>query len=95
VNELVTNACKYAFPQGRAGEIKISFIDTGEGWKLTVHDNGVGMPADFEVHNPSSLGMRLIHSFAAQLGAAVTYKTNGGTLVEVMSAFGAHRPNPT
>ena len=41
VNELVTNACKYAFPQGRAGEIEISFIDTGEGWKLTVHDNGV------------------------------------------------------
>src|SRR5690606_32390689 len=41
VNELVTNAVKYAFPDGRQGVIEVTFEVLGEGWRLCVTDDGV------------------------------------------------------
>jgi two-component sensor histidine kinase len=43
VNELITNALKYAFPVGRAGQIEVTLDATAEGLKLTVSDNGLGV----------------------------------------------------
>lgn len=66
VNELVTNAFKYAFPQGqpRPGqstcEVTVTAACEGEYYTITVHDNGVGLPADFDLESPSSLGLQLV-----------------------------------
>jgi two-component sensor histidine kinase len=87
VNELVTNACKYAFPGGRAGKVDVSFSGSGEDWRLVVRDDGVGLPANFDAHGSGSFGMTLIRTLANQLNASVDYASEAGTMAEVVSAF--------
>jgi len=67
VNELVTNAAKHAFPEEGGGEIRIEFRSDAAGWRLTVSDDGRGMPND-----PSSgLGRGLVEAFAERAGGAM------------------------
>lgn len=68
INELVTNALKYAFPGNKKGEITVAFR-TGRNGKmvLTVADNGVGLPADFDMDAPKALGMQIIKALVKQL----------------------------
>lgn len=67
-NELVTNAFKYAYPEG-AGDVRIS-VRTGEAGRLrlTVCDEGAGLPPDFNAAQSKSLGMKLIATLGRQLG---------------------------
>ena len=63
VNELVTNAIKYAFPDDRGGTVKVSLSQTGGGVELVVEDDGVGCPPE-----PSQgMGSRLVRLLAAQM----------------------------
>ncbi|MGF7163531.1 two-component sensor histidine kinase [Rhodoligotrophos appendicifer] len=69
VNELVTNAFKYAFDEGEAGVIRVSFLldqRTGDA-VVTVEDNGKGMKDPRE----GGLGLTLIEAFARQLSGVV------------------------
>jgi two-component sensor histidine kinase len=75
-NELVTNAVKHAFPDGRDGEIKVRFGRTGNGWRLSVIDDGVGMSS---VDRKAGLGTGLIESFVAQAGGTLTVTGERGT----------------
>lgn len=74
VNELLTNAYKYAYPEGEGGEVRLSGALQPDGrYRLEVSDRGRGLPADFELAGPHrSLGLRVITSVAAQLGGEVT-----------------------
>jgi len=73
-NELVTNAFKYAYPEG-VGEVRISISEEKPGHlQLTICDNGVGRPAAFHETGSKSLGMRLINSLARQLGGKVQWQ---------------------
>jgi two-component sensor histidine kinase len=76
VNELVTNAVKHAFPDGRDGEIRVRFGRTGEGWRLSVVDDGVGMSP---VDRKAGLGTGLMEGFVAQTGGALTVTGERGT----------------
>jgi two-component sensor histidine kinase len=67
VNELVTNAVKYAF-DGGSGSIRVGLTSVEDTLLLTVADHGCGLPADFDPAATSSLGARLISSFSRQLG---------------------------
>ncbi len=61
INELVTNSLKYAFPDGRGGEIKIALHRTGGAEiELIVDDNGIGFPADKDFLKTESLGLQLV-----------------------------------
>ena len=72
LHELLSNALKYAFPDGRAGEIRISLHTTDAGQReLRVRDNGVGLPEEFDIERPNSLGCRLITILAEQLRGTV------------------------
>jgi PAS domain S-box-containing protein len=68
VNELVTNAFKYAYPESE-GEIRVSLsVPEPSRVRLEVSDRGVGLPAGFDPNQPGeSLGMRLIRGFVRQL----------------------------
>ena len=66
--ELITNAQKYAFPDGRAGKIRVSLRRDGEEIVLEVEDDGVGLPPGFEVSKNSGMGMKLVAGLAAQVG---------------------------
>lgn len=60
INELATNSVKYAFPNGRAGSIRLS-MRLGDGHvKLDYGDDGVGLPADFVPDKEGHLGITLI-----------------------------------
>lgn len=72
VNELVTNACKYAYRRGEAGEVRIRLADGGEGLTLTVEDDGTGMPVDGAIRG-TGLGGRLIKAMASSLRSEVLY----------------------
>lgn len=80
VNELISNALKYAFPGGRSGEVSISFHPVGEGrYALKVRDDGVGFPEDMDFRNTDTLGMQIVTSLTLQLSGTVELKRDGGT----------------
>jgi PAS domain S-box-containing protein len=61
INELISNSLKYAFPEGRSGEIGVSLRSTGsDNFDLIVGDNGVGLPKDMDIKKTESWGMRLV-----------------------------------
>jgi two-component system, sensor histidine kinase PdtaS len=70
VTELVINALKHAFPDGRAGKIMVGYEARGPNWSLSVADNGVGMPKDPASAKPG-LGTSIVEALAKQLDAAV------------------------
>ncbi|UGB39665.1 sensor histidine kinase [Frateuria soli] len=66
-NELVTNAFKYAFPEGRGGTVQIVLERAGEGIVLSVRDDGIGAPPA----RRDGLGTRLVRLLASHLGGRV------------------------
>lgn len=73
VNELVTNAVKYAFPDRPEGWVQIRFERRAEdGYRLVVADNGVGLPEGKPPANGSGgLGMMVLQAQVRQLDAAI------------------------
>ncbi|MDB5455224.1 MAG: histidine kinase [Caulobacter sp.] len=69
VTELVINALKHAFPDGRSGKITVDYNFNGPNWILCVRDDGVGMPAGAAVQ--SGLGTSIVQALAKQLQASV------------------------
>ena len=72
VNELITNAAKYAYNNDAGGTIwiKVSPHDQ-DTFSITVRDEGVGLPIDFDLHKAKGLGMRIITAFSKQVNATV------------------------
>jgi len=84
LNELITNAYKYAFTEQAKKEniIKISFhqLENTTKYRLIVKDNGKGLPDDFNVDELSSFGLQLVYGLTAQLhGEVITTQDNGAT----------------
>jgi two-component sensor histidine kinase len=81
VNELVTNAMKYAFPEGRSGTITLALERKGTNIEVTVKDDGIGV-ADVCTLNsgPSAgFGLILVNSLAQQIGADIGRCDGSGT----------------
>ncbi len=78
VNELVSNAMKYAFGEG-AGKIFLSIKEKKGKISLRVADNGIGLPKDFKYEESDSLGMQLVYSLIDQLDASVELSAENGT----------------
>jgi two-component sensor histidine kinase len=83
VNELVTNALKYAFPGGRNGTVTVTMRPDDDFYLLIVSDDGVGMPADFDLAETESLGLQLVNMLASQLDGTVKMDTSPGTRFEI------------
>jgi PAS domain S-box-containing protein len=81
LNELVTNALKYAYPNGRTGKLIVALSAESDGhFILRVQDDGGGLPADFQLGQVGTLGLRLVRMFAKQLRAEVTLDSEPGRL---------------
>ncbi len=72
VNELVSNACKYAYVAGQAGEIRIDLARDNGHFRLVVEDDGGGM-APTVAPTGTGIGTKLIGAMAASLGATLDY----------------------
>jgi len=84
MNELVSNALKHAFSDGRKGTLAIQGgIDEKGRITLVIGDDGVGVPPDFDLQNSSTLGMRLVTSLVEQIGGAITLDTRHGTVFTI------------
>ncbi len=79
LTELITNAIKYAFPDGNGGTIKCELKKQDDGAVLIVEDNGVGMPEDFDLNNTSSMGLMLVRSMVKQLGGSMEIESDNST----------------
>jgi two-component sensor histidine kinase len=85
LNELVSNAFKHAFRDRGTGVITVGLgTEPDGGVFLRVGDNGVGLPAGSNWRQSRSLGLRLIHLLAGQLGAAVEVRSEGGTEFKII-----------
>ncbi len=82
LNELIMNGFKHAFPDNRTGEIHVRFqkaINSDVNYELIVSDNGVGIPANLEPANSTSLGLQLITVLADQVDADLILNRENGT----------------
>jgi PAS domain S-box-containing protein len=83
VTELVINALKHAFPDGRAGAIVVDYEFKGPNWTLSVSDDGVGMPTDSALIR-TGLGTSIVEALARQLEATVrSAPAHPGTKVSI------------
>ena len=84
INETISNALLYAFPNAPAGAITIKGGNADNGkYKLSMADNGVGLPNDFIAGADNSLGTNLMAGLAKQIGAFYTLKNSNGVTVEL------------
>ena len=84
INELTTNAIKYAFPDDSKGRLQIGFARQGDEYVLSVRDDGVGFgAAGPEGSRGTGLGQRLLRALAAQLHGEMTMVVDGGTLASL------------
>jgi hypothetical protein len=87
VNELVTNSFKYAFSGSRAGKVRadppsisITLAKNDGEYRMTVADNGPGLPPGFEIAKTQTLGLKLVNFLAVhQMRAKVEVNTENGT----------------
>ncbi|MCI0421310.1 MAG: hypothetical protein L0312_19140, partial [Acidobacteria bacterium] len=79
------NSLKYAYPEGCSGVVELVLRAGPENqYTLSVRDQGVGLPAGFDVNTTETLGLHLVNILSAQLGATLSVESNGqGTIVEV------------
>lgn len=83
LNELITNAYKHAFNGRENGTIAICLTQSGKIVALSIADNGIGLPDDFDIASSSSLGMTLISTLVQQLGGALEIETGSKTSFKI------------
>jgi Signal transduction histidine kinase len=90
VTELLTNAIKYAYPEGSEGEVRVSLKrDGADQVLLVVEDDGIGW-SEGDTPKGTGLGSRIVKSMAATLGSSVEYRQKqSGTRAELLLALEA------
>lgn len=84
INELVTNAYKYAFPEKRVGNIRITFSKLPNHFYLRVADDGIGLPNNVKTRRNGSMGTRLLRGLTRQLEGTIEWiTTKPGTVVQI------------
>jgi len=88
LNEGITNSVKHAFPNDGEGMITISLKwSSADHLLLTLEDNGIGLPAGFNVMKQDSMGMNLIRGLSKEIGAKLTIRSQNGTQVAVSFVY--------
>lgn len=88
LNELVSNAMKYAFPEDRSGQVNIFLAEEeseGENKSIVmrVRDTGTGLPAGVNLHTPESFGLQIVNILVKQLKGRLTAWNENGAVFEV------------
>jgi PAS domain S-box-containing protein len=85
LNEILTNALKYAYPEGTEGEVLVELEKSETTITVRVSDKGVGLPEGFDPDTSTGLGIKLVKLLAEQIGGTAAFGkgSGGGTSVEV------------
>jgi PAS domain S-box-containing protein len=79
LNELISNALKHAFPEGRRGKISISFHRREKGqYVMRVRDDGIGFPPALDIGHTETLGLQLVDTLSKQLAGTLELNREGG-----------------
>ncbi len=84
INELISNAFKYAFAGKKKGKIRVQLKSLDNGLSLKVADDGIGLPVKFNLGQSNSLGYRLIEAFVKKLKASIEFNRSAGTSVSII-----------
>lgn len=80
VNELLTNAVKYAFPGGKSGVIKVRISIRDEKYiEISIRDNGIGLPDAMEISGSRGFGLTLVKMMVQQIKGSIKINRIGGT----------------
>ena len=84
LNEAISNTIKYAFPNGKKGNVRINFKTVEEGTcMLSIADDGIGLPANFDADDSESLGMSLMTGLTDQLNGKIEMWNDNGLILQV------------
>ena len=83
-HELISNALKHGFPNGRQGVMLINMYSKDNNFNLIIGDNGIGFPKDFSFQKITTLGLQLVISLTQQLNGRVKLNRRGGTEFKIM-----------
>jgi two-component sensor histidine kinase len=84
VNEAVTNVLKYAFPPAGRGTLTIVLTEgSSHHYRLTIMDDGVGLPSDFDLDQSHSLGLTIIKGLSTQIGGGLRIESANGVRVSL------------
>ena len=78
LNELLTNAIKYAYRPGEDGAIRVRLARGPSGWELSVSDDGPGLPDGFDMKNAKSLGLRIAGLLAQDVEGGLDFISGKG-----------------
>jgi two-component sensor histidine kinase len=79
-HELLSNCLKHAFPEHRSGRVTVTLQAVPAGHlTMTVHDTGIGFPADVDFRHTDSLGLQLVCTLTEQLQGTIALERHGGT----------------
>jgi PAS domain S-box-containing protein len=84
LTELITNCLKHGFPDQRRGEVWVKLRHEPGGDLLTVADNGVGLPPNFDSAQSKSMGLELAASLAKQLGGKLSMASQDGAVFSAL-----------
>lgn len=88
LNELISNALKYAFEQvENGGLLRVSLTREFDQLVLQVQDNGRGLPESLNMDKPASMGYQLIKSLTQKLKATISIEGNNGTLAKMIIPY--------
>jgi two-component sensor histidine kinase len=87
--ELIANSYKHAFPNGRKGSVTVTFSSKESRWVLSVIDDGIGLPPDFDPNGSTGLGMRVVTSLARRLNATLTTRSDSSNTAFIVAGDAA------
>ena len=80
INELVSNALKYAFAEGKKGDLIIRMNKDKSGkYHLSVKNTGTGVPPDFDIRKTETLGFQIVNDLVRQISGTIELKMDKGT----------------
>ncbi len=84
INELVVNSIKYAFPEGKKGNIEITLQEKeNDTVELRVKDNGIGIPDETREEQSKGFGLNLVHTLVSQIKGTLDFDSFAGTTYEI------------
>lgn len=91
VNELLSNALKYAFPDGQGGTVSIELHRTAKEIRLCVRDDGIGLPPGFKWRESRGFGLQLVQSLGKQLDGIMEVVSDHGVSVSIFMQAGGEK----
>lgn len=79
LNETISNSLEHAFVGRNSGSIKVLLKEEGNKVKVTIKDNGIGLPKDLSQNNIKSMGLTIVNTLITQLESSLNFESKNGT----------------